>query len=162
MFPAHSRAALNAYRNATVASIDGSATPHQLIVMLFNGARTAVAMASGHLQRNEIALKCKAISTAIEIIDGGLKASLDLSVGGELAQNLSDLYAYMAQQLFHANLRNDPKVLDEVAHLLEELGSAWEAIGAKPLAAAAPMHAAVAPPAAPSPASRVATAYGAR
>jgi len=42
---------------------------------------------------------------------------------------LYDLYVYMEQRLFFANKNNDPKALDEVAHLLEQLGSAWEAIG---------------------------------
>jgi len=152
---------MNAYRNIDVESIVRSASPHKLIVMLFDGARAAVAMASGHLQRNEIAQKCQAIATAIDIIDGGLKASLDLNAGGELAQNLSDLYAYMAQQLFQANLKNDRGALDEVAYLLEELGSAWEAIGAKPLVAPAPVLAAAAQIAA-SPINRVAAAYGVR
>lgn len=137
MFSANSGAALNAYRNVGVESLANSAAPHQLVLMLFNGARAAVAAAGGHMQRKEIAAKCKAISRAIEIIDGGLKASLDLKVGGELAKNLSDLYAYMVQRLFHANLRNDRDALDEVAKLLEQLSGAWEAIAAKPPAVAA-------------------------
>lgn len=136
MFSANARTALNAYRNVGVESIAESASPHQLIVMLFNGARAAVAAAKLHLQRKEIAPKCKAISQAIAIIDGGLKASLDLKVGGELARNLSDLYAYMTQRLLEANLKNDRSALDEVGQLLEQLGSAWETIAAKPAALA--------------------------
>ncbi|MEO8008827.1 MAG: flagellar export chaperone FliS [Betaproteobacteria bacterium] len=162
MFSANTGTASNAYRSVGVETIASSASPHQLVLMLFNGARAAVAGASGHMQRGEIAAKGKSISKAIEIIDSGLKASLDLSVGGELAKNLSDLYAYMAGRLFHANLKNDRSALDEVARLLEELGGAWEAIGAKPPAAAAAAPVADVPAAAVSPINRVAAAYGAR
>jgi flagellar protein FliS len=159
MFPANSRAAMNAYRSVGVESIAAEAAPHQLVVMLFNGARAAVAAAKLHLERRETAAKCEAIAKAIAIIDGGLKASLDLNVGGELAKNLSDLYAYMGQRLLHANLNNDGGALDEVAQLLAQLGEAWETIAAKPVAAT---QAGTAPAAHPSPTGRVAAAYGVR
>ena len=170
MFAANSRAALNAYRNVGAESIVDSATPQQLVVMLFNGARAAVAAAKAGLQRGDIAAKCKSISHAIAIIDGGLKASLDLSVGGALAQDLSALYAYMGQRLLHANLNNDSDALDEVAQLLAQLGGAWETIATKPVAATTAKTAAsgALPPganragAAPAPSqrSRIAAAYG--
>ena len=149
MIPSHSYAAMNAYRTVGVESLAGTADPHQLVVMLFNGARAAVAAAKGHLQRKEIAPKCQAISQAIAIIDGGLKASLDLNVGGPMAQSLSGLYDYMVQRLLEANLYNDGRRLDEVALLLEQLGGAWESIGDK----AAPVGVARAPAtrAAPAP-----------
>ena len=135
MSPAHSYA-VNAYHSVGVESLANSGNPHQLVVMLFNGARAAVAVARGHLQRREIEAKGAAIGKAIAIIDDGLKASLDLNVGGEIAQNLADLYDYMARRLLQANLKNDAKALDEVAQLLLQLGSAWESIGAKSAPAA--------------------------
>jgi flagellar protein FliS len=168
MFPTNSSTALNAYRNVGLESGAGSGDPHQLVLMLFNGARAALAQAKGHLERREIAAKGMAISKAISIIDGGLKASLDLNVGGELAKDLSDLYVYMGQRLLYANLKNDAKVLAEVAGLLAELGGAWEAIAPKPAPARPAAHAPadgpaqanrVAPASAP-PANRVAAAYG--
>jgi len=132
MFSAQSGTGSNAYQNVGVESIAEAAAPHQLVHMLFNGARAAVAEAKGHLDRNEVAAKGGAISKAISIIDGGLKASLDLNVGGEMAKNLSDLYVYMVQRLVYANLKNDRAAMDEVAKLLHELGDAWGSIaGAK-------------------------------
>ena len=131
MSPVHSHLAVNAYHSVGVESLANSGNPHQLVVMLFTGARAAVAAARGHLQRKEVAAKGAAIGKAIDIIDGGLKASLDLNVGGEMAQNLSDLYIYMGQRLLQANIKNDAKALDEVAQLLQQLGGAWESIGAK-------------------------------
>ena len=131
MSTVNSNTALNAYRNTGIESIVNTAAPHQLVLLLFNGARAAVAEARGHMNRKEINAKGNAISKAISIIDGGLKASLDLKVGGELALNLSELYVYMTRRLFEANLKNDAVALDEVAQLLEQLGGAWEMIAAK-------------------------------
>ncbi len=164
MYSASSRTAMNAYRSVGVESIIESASPQRLVQMLFDGARAAVAAASLHMQRHDVAAKCQAISQAIAIIVGGLKASLDLNVGGKLAQNLSDLYAYMTQRLLQANLKNDPAALDEVSTLLEQIGSAWESIGTNP--APAPALRAAPPQSSQAPvvsmqSRRLASAYGA-
>ena len=58
-----------------------------------------------------------------------MRASLDLEAGGNLAQNLYALYDYMARRLLHANINNDGAALDEVLGLLNEIHSAWIAIG---------------------------------
>jgi flagellar protein FliS len=129
-----------------------AATPHKLVVMLFDGALTAVTGARAAMQRGEAAQKGVLIGKAVSIIDEGLKASLDVDAGGELAQNLRALYAYMSQQLLLANLKNDQKALEEVGKLLTDLRAAWDTIGqVKP----------VTPPPAPSPdMQRSAVSYG--
>lgn len=109
-----------------------SASPHQLITMLFDGAKTAIAMARHHMANKEVAAKGMAISKAINIVDNGLKASMDAEAGGkagaELVANLSALYDYISQRLMYANLRNDPALLDEADRLLDSIGSAWREI----------------------------------
>lgn len=122
----------NSYAQVGLQSGVMSASPHQLITMLFDGAKTAIAMARHHMAQKEIAAKGKAISKAINIIDNGLKASLDAEAGGpagaELVANLSALYDYITQRLMQANLRNDPALLDEAERLLDNIGSAWREI----------------------------------
>lgn len=106
-----------------------SASPHQLIAMLFDGAKSAIAMARHHMSEQRVAAKGHAISKAINIVENGLKASLDAQAGGDagaaLVANLSSLYDYIVQRLMYANLRNDPLLLDEAARLLETIASAW-------------------------------------
>lgn len=123
----------NAYAKISTESGAMSASPHQLIVMLFDGAKTAITMARHHMANGEIAAKGKAISKAINIIDNGLKASLDADAGGTagaaLVTNLSALYDYINQRLMYANLRNDPALLDEADRLLADISSAWNEIG---------------------------------
>ncbi|MCG2578868.1 flagellar export chaperone FliS [Dechloromonas sp. XY25] len=102
-----------------------SASPHQLVALLFQGAEQAVALARVHMESQNLAEKGQSISKAIDIINLGLKASLDLEAGGEIAQNLSALYDYMARRLITANIKNQPAILDEVSMLLKEISSAW-------------------------------------
>jgi len=125
-----------AYKKVGIETGVETADPHKLIQMLFEGALLSVASASLHMQRLEnaadVARKGEAISKAINIITNGLKASLDQEAGGELAGRLGALYDYMSARLLHANIHNQPAVLDEVSHLLAELKGAWEQIGSKP------------------------------
>jgi len=137
--------AIGAYTKIGIETSVPSASPQQLILMLYEGAIVAISSAQQHLRQNNIAAKGSSISRAISIIDGGLKASLDLSVGGELAKNLSGLYAYMAQRLLQANLKNDHAALEEVRQLLQQLKGAWDALAATPVAAAAGLGAAPPP-----------------
>jgi flagellar secretion chaperone FliS len=108
-----------------------AANPHKLIVMLFDGAIAAVRNAGEQMKAGDIAAKGASISKAISIIDGGLRASLDKTAGGEVAANLDALYEYMMRRLLTANLQNKQEMLDEVQRLLQDLKTAWEAIGAE-------------------------------
>lgn len=105
-----------------------AASPHKLVVMLFEGALVAISSAIQHMQSGDIARKGEAISKAIMIIESGLRASLDKKVGGEVAVNLDALYEYMSSRLVIANLKNQTAILEEVYQLLKGLKDAWESI----------------------------------
>lgn len=120
--------AIKTYAKIGVESGVNAADPHKLISMLYQGALLAIANAKNGIINKDIPAKGSAISKAISIIEDGLNASLDKSVGGELVQNLSSLYEYMAIRLLTANLKNDMDALDEVARLLSDLKGAWESI----------------------------------
>jgi len=120
--------AISAYQRVSVESGVESATPHKLILMLFEGAHEALAKAKMHLQHGEIAAKGQMLSKAIMIIDHGLKASLDMNAGGDLAIKLQSLYDYMSHRLFLANIENNAEIIDEVHKLLSELYEAWKSI----------------------------------
>ncbi|GHU37870.1 flagellar protein FliS [Betaproteobacteria bacterium] len=120
---------INAYGNVGVETAVSTASPHQLIVLLFEGARQAVVVARAGMEEGDIQKKGNAVTKAIDIILNGLRESLNLEEGGDLAQNLSALYDYLARRLMHANLNNDTAALDEVLSLLTEIHGAWVDIG---------------------------------
>lgn len=139
--PSHRGA--NMYARVGIETTAQTATPHQLITMLFDGAASSIAMARHHMAENNIKAKGQAISRAIDIVDNGLKASLDPVAAGAdgeaLVSNLEALYIYVVRRLMQANLHNDPAGLDEAARLLGDVASAWREIDPanQPLAAAA-------------------------
>ena len=103
------------------------ASPHRLVQMLLDGVLGKIAAVKGLMLRNDISKKGEVIGQAISII-GGLRSSLDMEAGGEIAVNLDNLYEYMERQLIKANLENDTLILDEVVVLLREIKVAWDSI----------------------------------
>lgn len=120
---------VNAYAKVGIETGVLAASPHKLIVMLFDGALVSISNALMNMRSGNIGEKGKAISKAIMIIDSGLRASLDKKVGGDIAEGLDALYEYMSGRLLTANLKNDPAILEEVQRLLTELRDAWNQIG---------------------------------
>ncbi len=118
-----------AYRQIGVETGVATASPHQLVLMLFDGFNEAVAQASAALQLGEIETRGRAIGRAASIVDDGLKAALDVPAGGKLAQDLKALYTYVTLRLTQANLHSDAGALDECKRLMEPLRAAWIGIG---------------------------------
>ena len=119
--------ALRAYRNVSAQSALVDSSPHQLILMLIDGAIAKTAGAIGHMRHGETAEKGRLISGSIAILDS-LRGSLNHEVGGELAGNLDRLYDYMSRRLLEANIGNDAGLLGEVVSLLKEVRDAWDSI----------------------------------
>lgn len=118
----------NAYAQLSVESAVRSADAHRLILLLFEGAQNALLLARLQGEQGNVSARGSAISKAIDIIANGLKVSLDLKQGGELAERLAALYDYMVSRLLWASLKNDLPVLDEISGLLEEIHGAWREI----------------------------------
>ncbi|WP_426163733.1 flagellar export chaperone FliS [Pseudoduganella sp. R-34] len=133
MFGTTSRG-VNAYAKVGLETGVSSASPHKLIVMLYDGALAAIMTAQTQMNAGNVQEKGKAISKAIRIIDDGLRASLDKEAGGEIARNLDALYDYMSRRLLEANIKNSPEILDEVRGLLADLRDTWNQIGGNPAA----------------------------
>lgn len=119
--------ALQQYRQLGLQSQIEAANPHRLIQMLMEGLLTKLSASKYCMEENNIAGKGENISMAISII-GGLRSSLDKDNGGEIAENLNNLYDYMERRLLEANLRSDVTIINEVMSLLNEIKSAWVAV----------------------------------
>lgn len=128
MFSSRSYSPAGAYAELGRDSDVRSADPHRLIVLLFEGAESSIAVARVHAESGNVAERGTHISKAIDIITNGLKASLDLQQGGKLAQQLAALYDYMVSRLLWANMKNDVPTMNEVHTLLSEIHDAWSQI----------------------------------
>jgi flagellar protein FliS len=122
------RSGVAAYHSVGVHGGVSGAGPHALILMLMNAAMERMAIARGCIDRGDLMRKANVLHSCVTII-AELRNSLNLAEGAELAQNLDDLYDYMIRQLMLANARSDAGLVLEVSRLLDELRSAWTAIG---------------------------------
>lgn len=104
-----------------------SASPHRLIQLMMERALAKIGLAHTHLDNGSLVEKGNNIGDAIQIING-LQASLNHKADERLSGNFDALYDYMMRRLLEANLHNDGARLDEVAGLLRELKTAWDAI----------------------------------
>lgn len=118
------RNAMKQYKNVGHAAAVETASPQQLITMLFDGALTALATAKGAIERKDIQGRAVQLNKANDIILG-LKDFLDMEKGGEIAANLDALYDYMVRTVSQANRESDAEKVQEVINLLLEVKSGW-------------------------------------
>ena len=121
------RGAMQKYNQVRAHAHAEGASPHRLIQLLMDGALEKIRAAKGLMERRDIPEKLRQINWALSIIDG-LRQSLDMGKGGEIAQNLDALYDYIQRRIVVANMENDPRIMDEVAGLLIEIKTAWDAV----------------------------------
>lgn len=125
------RRSAQAYANVGLETKVLSANPQQLISLLFQGALAAIAKARLYMQNGDIAGRGTAISKAIDIVDSGLKASVDTDVGGEVAENLVATYELINRHLLLANLNADEKSLETAETMLKNISEAWQEVTAR-------------------------------
>jgi len=118
---------LSSYQDVNAYGALAEASSHEVITQMYRTALTRIAEAKGSIERGEIGRKGEQIGKALAIVEG-LLMSLDNEQGGEIAENLTRLYDYMARHLVRANLENDAAALDEISGLIRELRDGWEAI----------------------------------
>ena len=121
------RSPLAKYGKVAAESEVAYASPHRLVQMLMEGALDKISTAKGQIGRGDFEGKSKHITWAISILNG-LRTSLDMKAGGQIAVNLDDLYSYMTRRLIDANIDNSTEALDEVSGLMLEIKGAWDAM----------------------------------
>lgn len=131
MFTSVNSRSANAYKTVSVEIGVSTANPHQLVDMLFDALLQAVRSAREAINRGDIQTKGKQIGKAVRIIDEGLKSTLNLDQGGDLAANLNGLYGYCALRLTEANVRNDDAALADVIRVIDPLATGWKQMGAQ-------------------------------
>jgi flagellar protein FliS len=110
------------------------ASPTRLVQVMFEHILSHLATAQGCMTRirgnlplNEVIVKGKAIGKAVRLI-GQLDATLNMEQGGQIADNLHNLYLYMLGRLTTANVNNDAEIVVEVSNLVRKIKSGWDQI----------------------------------
>ena len=116
---------MSAYRDVDIKSRVASSNQHELVLMMFEGLIESLTRAKGAVINRDTQTKVSEITRAIRILQEGLLSSLDLDHGGEIAQNLANLYEYCVIRLTQANVKNSVEMLCEVSELIGSVADAW-------------------------------------
>lgn len=121
---------LEAYQQTSTEAQAATADPHKLIVMLIDGFLDEIDRVVGHINGARYQHKGKSVAKCLDIL-AGLDSALDLQQGGQVAENLHDLYDYCAQTLFQASLNNDINKLTSITEVMSNLREGWQLIGSQ-------------------------------
>ena len=102
-----------------------TATPGEILILLYEGAIRFLNLAKAGLQEGNPEKYHNNLLKAQRIVVEFM-TSLDMEVGGEVAQNLYSLYEYYYFRLIQANLKKDVTMVDEVLEHLRNLKATWE------------------------------------
>jgi flagellar protein FliS len=116
---------LQSYRDQEILT----ASPARLVAMLYDKAVTCLHDTVAAIEAGDVERRYKSSTRAIEIISH-LALTLDMERGGQIAQNLEQLYRFMLKHLLDVNVRNDAKHALDVIKLLEPLRASWHQLAA--------------------------------
>ena len=115
---------MNGYTNQYLANTVLSASPEQLMLMLYDGAGRFLAQAIQAIEEGQVDKRAHFINKASAIVSE-FAATLDRTQAPALAEDLTALYGYMLRRMMQANLKNDTEPLVEVKGLLADLRATW-------------------------------------
>lgn len=119
--------AINAYQKDSLKQRVATADPHQLTLMLMQGALDRLAYAKGAHERQDLKSRAEFISKATAIFIN-LRDTLNMDAGGEFSQNLHALYDYIIEKLISLTSENAIDVIDEIFQLFGPIKQAWAEI----------------------------------
>lgn len=116
-----------------------TASPAQLVLMLFDGALSEIARATRAFEATPVDLaEVNDCLGRAQAIVSHLSATLDRDRGGAIAASLSSIYRFCQEQLVDANIRKSGDPLPAVTDSLTGLRDTWEqaCVNASPAALA--------------------------
>ena len=120
------RQAIASYGRVSLEARVSTATPHELVLMLYRRLAALLREARDAADAKEPARRLKATERAIAIVEG-LDATLYIERGGSVAEGLHQVYDLLRARL----LAGDAGGLDEALGSTEAIADAWAAIAPK-------------------------------
>ncbi|MGY3746501.1 flagellar export chaperone FliS [Vagococcus salmoninarum] len=115
------------YRDATAMYKNNqilTASPKRLIELLYEGAIKNIKLAELALDTVDFE-SVNRYSTKAQSIILELKNALNPTAGGEITEQLNQIYDFMFERLVSANIEKQPEKFELVRKMLEELKTTW-------------------------------------
>ncbi len=118
------------YKSIGVETEVMEATPHRLVQMMFEKCIDSINLSRHLIRENDIPKKCHLITQVLDIV-AYLKSILNTEdeSAKELSTHLINVYSYIENQLFMANLKNDTTYLDNALDKFKKIKESWDQIG---------------------------------
>lgn len=100
-----------------------TASPEELVLMLYNGAMKFLKQAIIHLKNRDIPSAHKSI---IRVQDITIEFMSNVDRNYEVGKNLYRLYDFIHNKLVEANVSKDISLLEEIYDMYKELRDTWE------------------------------------
>lgn len=113
----------NAYKSTQIKT----ASREQILLMLYDGAIKFMKQAKKALENNQNELAHEKLLKSQDIVTE-LMASLDMDVGGEIADQLYSLYDFTLHNLVQANVEKNPQRVDQALSVMTDLHEAWDTV----------------------------------
>ncbi|MFZ7131502.1 MAG: flagellar export chaperone FliS [Eubacteriales bacterium] len=112
--------ATNVYKSNQITTASGK----KLLIMLYDGAIKNLKLAEKYIDEKNIEkININVVKT--QAILAELISTLDFNAGGEIANNLNQLYGYMYTRLIQGNIEKDKEAVIEVRTFLQDLRETW-------------------------------------
>ncbi|BDP36777.1 flagellar export chaperone FliS [Vibrio parahaemolyticus] len=118
----------DSYQQVDLDAQAAAANPHQLVIMLIDGLLDEIERIRGHLTAKRLAEKGAGINKCMNILIG-LTSALDDENGGEIAENLRQLYDFCQVELYYASVQNDADRLMNVERVMGNIREGWMNFG---------------------------------
>ena len=112
--------AYNVYKNNSV----NYASKDQMLLMLVDGAVRFSKIARQAMINKDIQKTHQNIIKTQNIFYE-LMVTLDVTQGGQWAENLNNIYDFIVKKLAEVNIKKDVKILDEILPLIQEVRDTW-------------------------------------
>ena len=116
------------YQSVDLTSQIESASPHGLVSILLNELLKSLDAMAAACRRGDYSQRGTRQARALSILHG-LEGSLDFDQGGEIAESLAAIYREARRLTLQAGRDNDAEAVERARSMLDEIASAWNAIG---------------------------------
>lgn len=99
-----------------------TASPGELILMLYDGAIKFIKQAKGYIDEKDMQKANDAILKAEDIM---AELMADLDPDYEISQSLYSLYEFINDCLINANIKKDKQLLDQSMELINDIRQTW-------------------------------------
>jgi flagellar protein FliS len=116
------------YRNIDVSSRVEGASPHRLVVILFEELLGSIEAAQAADRQGNMPKRAERQNRALSILHA-LEASLDFEKGGEIAVGLSSIYREARRLITLGAREGQAEPVEQARGMLVDIAGAWESIG---------------------------------